>query len=365
MDKKYSQWKALSAMAKASFKAIMKSPQTLFFSILFPLVFVFIFGSFGDNGFTVYNLGVSPSCDTNNALYKSIRQSGYVRLQAGKDTAEMRRQMERGNIAGIITIQKNNSNDSLPAYVLSVKHTNATDGQMMRLKPFFQNISFQLSGAKGYAVVDVDSQRYAIRPYRQIDFVLPGQIGFSLLFSTLFGIAFTFFNLREQLILKRFYATPVKRINILLGVGSSRLAFQLLSVIVLVVIGHFFLGFTLVHGLTTVFDMLFMSIIMLFLLMGIGLVISSVVKSDSTIPLLINIFCLPQILVAGTFFPIEVFPKWMQNMVQILPLTHFNTAMRKIAFEGASLMDVSLPITVLLIWCIIVYAIAIKIFKWE
>ena len=111
--------------------------------------------------------------------------------------------------------------------------------------------------------------------------------------------------------------------------------------------------------------MLFLSMILLFLLMGIGLIFSSVVKSDSTIPLLINIFSLPQILVAGTFFPIEVFPKWMQNMVQVLPLTHFNSAMRKIAFEGAGLTDIWLPIVILLTWIVIVYAIAVKIFRWE
>lgn len=364
MDRKYSQWKALSAMGKASFKAIMKSPQTLFFSILFPLVFVFIFGSFGDNSFTVYNLGVAPGADTSNALYQTIAHSSYVKLQRAKDTVAMRHQLEKGNLAGIIDIQKNAADSAAP-YTLYVKHTNATDAQMARLKPFLQNVSYQLSGAKGFATVDVDSRRYSIRPYHQVDFILPGQIGFSLLFSTLFGIAFTFFNFREQLILKRFYATPINRLHILLGLGSSRLAFQLLSVIVLILIGHFFLNFTLVNGFETVIDMLLLSIILLFLLMGIGLIFSSIVKTDSTIPLLINIFCLPQILLSGTFFPIEVFPKWMQNLVQVLPLTHFNTAMRKIAFEGASLLDVSIPIAVLLAWCVVVYAVAVKIFKWE
>lgn len=352
-------------MAKASFRAIMKSPQTLFFSILFPLIFVFIFGSFGDNGFTIYDLGVSPVCDTNNALYHSLAQSGYVRLQKNEDTAEMRRQMERGRLAGIINIVKNNDSVSQPPYTLIIRHTNATDPQIQRLRPFFQNESYKLSGATGIAKVDTESARYTIRPYRQIDFVLPGMIGFSLLFSTLFGIGFTFFNLREQLILKRFYATPVKRLNILLGVGTSRLVFQLISVIVLIVIGHFFLGFTLVNGWETVANMLLFSVIMLFLLMGIGLIISSIVKTDSMIPLLINIFSLPQILLAGTFFPIDVFPKWIQQLCLFLPLTHFNNGMRKIAFEGAGLLNVSLPLTALLVWCVLVYAIAVKLFKWE
>jgi ABC-2 type transport system permease protein len=363
MAKKYSQARALRAIATASFKAVMKSPQTLFFSILFPLIFVFIFGSFGDGGFRVYSLGVAPLCDTNNALYKTIATSGYVKLQLYKDTADMRKQVERGNIAGIINIQKNS--DSVSAYKLSVEYTNATDGEIQRLTPFFENVSFKLARTKGIASIDTKSKRYSIRPYKQIDFVLPGQIGFSLLFSTLFGIAFTFYTLREQLILKRFYATPVKRINILLGIGSSRLAFQLLSVIVLILIGHLFLGFTLVHGVLTVIDMLLLSIVLLFLLMGLGLIISSIVKNDSTIPLLINIFSLPQILVSGTFFPIEVFPKWMQAFCKLLPLTHFNTAMREIAFEGAGLSDIGPDILVLFIWMVIVYAIVLKVFKWE
>lgn len=342
----------------------MKSPQTLFFSILFPLIFIFIFGSFGGGGFSVYKLAVAPGCDSNNVLYGAIKNSGYVKLLSFADTADMRKQLEEGTIAGIMDIQKN-TKDSLPQYILKVKHTNATDAEMMRLQPFFQNVSYKLSGAQGIAAIDTQSERYAIREYKQIDFVLPGQVGFSILFSTLFGIAFTFFTLREQLILKRFYATPINRLNILLGIGSSRLVFQLLSVIVLIGIGHFFLGFTLVHGWVTFANMLLISIVMLFLLMGIGLIFSSVTKTDSTIPLLINIFSLPQILLAGTFFPVDVFPKWLQNLCQILPLTHFNTAMRKIAFEGASLFDCGFQLGILALWIVLVYALAVKIFKWE
>jgi ABC-2 type transport system permease protein len=81
-------------------------------------------------------------------------------------------------------------------------------------------------------------------------------LGFSILFSTLFGLPFTFYGLREQLVLKRFYASPVNRINILLGIGMSRLFFQLMNVIVLILVGHFFMNFTLQHGLLNFIEML-------------------------------------------------------------------------------------------------------------
>jgi ABC-2 type transport system permease protein len=99
--------------------------------------------------------------------------------------------------------------------------------------------------------------------------------------------------------------------------------------------------------------------------MGVGLIFSSVVKNDSIIPLLINIFSLPQILLAGTFFPITVFPTWLQNACKILPLTHFNLAMRKTAFEGASILDSWQHIGILGLWIIGIYMIVLKVFKWE
>jgi ABC-2 type transport system permease protein len=204
-----------------------------------------------------------------------------------------------------------------------------------------------------------------VRIYRQIDFVLPGQLGFSILFSTLFGIAFTFFNLREQLVLKRFYASPVNRTNILLGIGVSRLFFQLLSVIILVLFGHFALNYTLQHGAITFFEIIFMTIMMLFLLMGVGLIFSSIVKSDTSIPLLINLFGFPQMMLSGTFFSIEVFPKWLQEICRILPLTQYNDAIRKISFEGLHLTDCLKQLGILGFWMIITYVILARVLKWE
>jgi ABC-2 type transport system permease protein len=190
-------------------------------------------------------------------------------------------------------------------------------------------------------------------------------LGFSILFATLFGISFTFFTLREQLVLKRFYASPVSRLNILVGIGISRLFFQLINVVVLILFGHFFLNFTLQHGAATFFELVLMSIYMLFLLMGVGLIFSSIVKTDTAIPLLINLFGFPQMLLSGTFFPVNVFPEWLQNICYFLPLTQFNNAVRKISFEGLHIWDCWKEIGILGIWIIIIYATVVKVIKWE
>ncbi len=373
MNKAYSQSKALGAITKASFLANLKNPQAIVFSLVFPLVFVFIFGAFGGGGLTKFKLALSPNSDTVNVLFKALGKQPFISFQHYTDTISMRRDLEKGKLVAVIDIQRIYVNDTfvknpLPTFRLNIKSTSASSAELSQLKPLLENVDNslekKLSGNKTQ-LVTINEEIYNVREYKQIDFVLPGQIGFSLLFSTLFGISFTFYNLREQLVLKRFYATPVNRLNILLGIGFSRIFFQLINVLVLITVGHFFLNFTLSHGFLTFIEMVLLSLLLLLLLMGVGLIFSSIVKNDTMIPLLINIFSLPQMLLSGTFFPITVFPTWLQACCKILPLTHFNLAMRKISFEGANIIDSWQNIGVLGLWIIGIYFVVLKVFKWE
>jgi ABC-2 type transport system permease protein len=204
-----------------------------------------------------------------------------------------------------------------------------------------------------------------VREYKTIYFILPGQLGFSLLSSGVFGVAFLFFNLRQTLVLKRFFATPISRGYIVLGEGLSRVLFQMITSITILGLGYLFFGFTLVHGIITFIELLVLSFLGLLVFMGFGFIVSGIAKTESTIPPLANIITLPQFLLAGTFFSIEAFPSWLQPICKILPLTHLNDAMRKVAFEGAHLQDCLKQIGILALWGVIAYIFAIRFFKWE
>ena len=134
---------------------------------------------------------------------------------------------------------------------------------------------------------------------------------------------------------------------------------------IIILIGTFFFGFTLVNGFVTFINMIILSVIALIVFLGFGFVVSGIAKNESAVPPIANLITLPQFLLAGTFFPISNFPEWLQPVSRALPLTYLNEALRKISFEGASIFDVWYNILVLVIWGIIVYAIAVKVFKWE
>jgi ABC-2 type transport system permease protein len=366
MEKKYSQSRALWAITKASFKAIFTNPSAIIFSILFPIIFTLIFGAFGSGGGVTYRLALSPGCDTTEGFYTELKKIPGVRIVKYADTVQQRKDLNRGRLTGVLDIQKTIDTAGRPHYKIGLQSTSASGNTIYSFIPTLELVKLRLENTNKEELVQIEQPRIEnVRKYRQIDFILPGQLGFSILFSTLFGVAFTFFGLREQLVLKRFYASPVKKINILLGIGMSRLSFQLLSVIVLLLFGHFAMNFTLRHGAITFFEIIAMTVIMLFLLMGVGLIFSSIAKTDTSIPLLINLFGFPQMMLSGTFFTIEVFPKWLQSICKILPLTQYNDAIRKISFEGLHIYDCWKEIGIMAIWIVIIYAVAVKVLKWE
>ncbi len=367
MCQPYSQSKALWAITKASFIAIFANPISLVFSLLFPIIFILIFGAFGNNGVPAQRIAVRPESDTLNPIFDSLKKSSFVRFSSYTDTALMNGDLIKGKLTAILNIQPQNDSAAKPKYFVHAQSSSAGGNAVYLFLQSLENLSLKIETANLHG-----GKQFTIQPeivegkkYRQIDFILPGQIGFSILFATLFGIAFTFFSLREQLILKRFYASPVRRLNILIGIGVSRLFFQLINVVVLILFGYFFLHFTLQHGAATFIEMLILSVIMLFLLMGVGLIFSSIVKADTSLPLLINLFGFPQMLLSGTFFPVTVFPKWLQDICYFLPLTQFNNAMRKISFEGLHLYDTWKEIGLLAVWIIIIYTVLVKVIRWE
>lgn len=365
----YSQIRAMLAITKASLRAIFRSPSAVIFGFAFPLIFILVFGFIGGGGISV-RIALKNLKDTNNVLLKNgLLKNSSVRLITNLSETEARKEVAKGNIAALIEIDSTPMANGSYQYIFKTTTSSAS----MDKFPILQS---QI----GSVIRQADERTFPNRPtvariekqpdipgrqYKTIDFILPGQLGFSLLSAGVFGVAFMFFSLRNTLVLKRFFATPIQRSYIVLGEGFSRVLFQLLTAIVIIAIGYFAFGFTLIHGFRTFLEMMLLSFIGLLVFMGFGFIVSGLATSDSTIPPFANLITLPQFLLAGTFFPIDRFPNWLQIIAKVLPLTHLNTAMRSVAFEGANLWDVKTEIGILILWGIVAYAIAIKVFRWE
>jgi ABC-2 type transport system permease protein len=368
MKAEYSQLTAMLAITKSSLKAILRSPSTVIFSLAFPLIFILVFGFIGGSGKVSFSIAIDKNSDTLNPVFLALKNVPGIKIE-NKGDVELRENLEKGRLTAIVNIKKNSTQS--PPYTIDLKSSESVNPQNLQvLKSIISSIISSIDEkvypqTPTFAVINENIQKVKGRNFRTIDFILPGQLGFSLLSAGVFGVAFLFFNLRQQLVLKRFYATPIRRSYIILGEALSRVIFQLSTAVIIILIGHFAFHYTLVHGVETFIEILILSFIALILFMGFGFIVSGIAKTESTIPPLANIVTLPHFLLAGTFFSIDVFPSWLQPLCKLLPLTHFNDAMRKIAFEGAHLSDCLTQIGILALWAVVVYAVAIKVFKWE
>ena len=202
-QKPYSQTRALWAITRASFKAIFGNPSAIIFSILFPIIFVLIFGAFGGGGGVSYRIALAGKVDTSDFFYKGLLQIPGVKIVSYTDSAVLRKDLIKGKLTAILDIQKTTDSTEKPHYTVGIKSTSASSNTIYSFVPALKMVKLMLEKELNDSYVNFveigDPVIEQVRQYRQIDFILPGQLGFSILFSTLFGIAFTFFNLRVLL----------------------------------------------------------------------------------------------------------------------------------------------------------------------
>jgi ABC-2 type transport system permease protein len=365
-QKKYSNFNATLAIAKASFRSITRSPSSVVFTLLFPLIFILVFGFIGGSTVSV-DIGVAKNSDIHNRLFDSLKKISIINFIQDQSTADMNVNLSKGHIDAIMDIEKHNT---APYYTVNVQYTKASQEKGNILQSLLRTMFYKMDIATRPSnapppVAELKESTVSGREYKTIDFILPGQLGFSLLSTGVFGTAFVFLSLRMTLVIKRFFATPVKKYSIVVGEAMARITFALIGASFILLIGRFAFGFTLIHGFVTFINMLLLSFIGVVIFMGFGFTVSGIAKNESSVPPIANLITLPQFLLSGTFFTISAFPTWLQPICKILPLTFLNDAMRRVAFEGASLWDVNHQLFYLLLWGIGIYAVAVKMFKWE
>lgn len=354
-------------MLKADLISTIRNPSSIIFGILFPLIFIVVFGFIGQ-GEQLYRVAVADGTDSNSPIYQALKEVDFIQLETDLSESEAEELLETGRISAQILITSELSDQHMASYVVDLKLSAADPGGSQIVASTVQSIvspmNLQMAGVTEPPIT-VLTESVEGRQYKQIDFILPGQLGFALMSTGIFGTAFLFVSLRSTLVLKRFSATPVRKGSILVGLANSKLLFAIMQAAIIIGVGYFFLDFTLVNGLETFLLMLLLSVLGLVIFLGLGLIVSSIAKDENSVPPMANLITLPQFLLAGTFFPIEVFPEWLQPISKILPLYYLNNALRAVSFEGATLTELGSDLGALLIMAIVIYAVAIKVFKWN
>src|SRR6185436_18712791 len=153
---------------------------------------------------------------------------------------------------------------------------------------------------------------------RYIDFLIPGLIGLNLLGTGMWGIGFPIATARQQKLLKRMLATPMRRSDYLLSHMLARLVWLVLEVLAVLGFGMIAFG-VLVRGSWLAFALI--NVIGAFSFSALGLLVASRARTIEAVSGLLNVAMLPMWLLSGSFFSADRFPAAMQPFVQALPPT--------------------------------------------
>lgn len=365
MSKKFKnpgQWRAYLALAWYSFRAQTRNPATFFFGFIFPIAFISIFGLIG-NSSAQLNLGLTENSSMDNPVTQTLEQVNALKIQQGTKP-ELEKKLEQGEIAAIVSVEETGEEKSNVLLTLST----GLPQEASIIKSIVSNVvdkqNLQLSGITDPPIT-LSEQEIEGRQPRYIDFALPGQLGFAMLSTAIFGTVFGLIYLKKAGVLRRMFATPTKPLTILVAQGTSRLIMGVLQVIIILAVGVIFFQFYLPYGVTTFINLIVVSMVGLIAFLGFGYFIAGIANDENSAGPIVNLVTLPQFLLSGTFFPTDLLPTWIQPLANNLPLSYFNVAVREIANKGASIVDVMPYIFGLLVWGIVMYLLAAKTFRWQ
>jgi ABC-2 type transport system permease protein len=197
---------------------------------------------------------------------------------------------------------------------------------------------------------------------RYIDWLVPGLLGMNIMGTGMWSTSFAIVTARTRKLLKRLVATPMPRSHYLLSLLFSRLAFLTAEVVVLVAFAWAVFGVA-VHG--SLAALALVCLIGALAFGGIALLTASRAKTIEGVSGLLNLVMVPMWVFSGVFFASSNFPDAVQPLVQALPLTALNDALRAVVNDGEPLRAIWSELAILAAWGGVSFVAALKLFRWS
>jgi ABC-2 type transport system permease protein len=210
------------------------------------------------------------------------------------------------------------------------------------------------------SAVTVEKQAVDTDNVRFIDFLTPGMVGMMIMWVNL-GVGFLLVTWREQGILRRLGVTPLSPGSL---IASQAVSFALISLTQTVIILS--MG-SLIFDVEVAGSYLWLALTVLLgvlAMLSVGYIIASLLKTVTSVNAVINLVAFPMIFLGGSYFPLDT-PPAMAPLVNAIPLTHLNDALREVVNHSGGPSDLWLSWTILAAWIVSGFALSIRLFRWQ
>jgi ABC-2 type transport system permease protein len=184
-------------------------------------------------------------------------------------------------------------------------------------------------------------------------FIFPGIIGMSILFSAIFGAMSIVWD-REFGFLKEVLVAPIDRSAVAIGKALGGATQAMVQGVILLVLAPV-VGVKLT--VTSVVLVILLSFLLAFSLSSLGVLIASRMKSMQGFQVVMNFLMMPIFFLSGSLFPLQGLPDWMTFLTRVDPASYGMDPLRRVMLDGAGLpaaaldsMSLTIGGTVLPIW---------------
>ena len=190
---------------------------------------------------------------------------------------------------------------------------------------------------------------------------VPGIMGLILLLICALMTSVSIVREKETGSMEVLLVSPIKPINIVL---AKMIPYFVISCAILVNILLLTIFVLKVPVEGSFFWMILISLIYIILSLGIGMFVSSIVRTQITATLLCGmIFLVPVMMFSGMLYPIESMPVALQWFAQVIPAKWFIEAIRKIMIEGVPVRYVTTEILIMVGLAVLFFTAAVVKFK--
>lgn len=349
---------AFKSLAIAMSKGFFRDKMALFFAILFPLMFLVLFGGlFSNQGVSkseVVQVGPVALLDeapgpAKEALDKSLE------ITEGDDLSAAIANVRKGDADAVVTQR----DDAI------VVHYSAADPvQAATVRGTFQAVvqSANVSVSGQEPRFNLSAEQVEDESLNTIQYLTPGLLGWAIAMGATFGAAANLVVWRKNGLLRRLRLAPISTHSIVLARVAVALVVAAVQAAIFIGVAMAAFGMQLTGSWWMCVPLLTAGTLSF---MAIGLFAGSISKTEEGATGLANFIILPMAFLSGSFFPLDAAPAWVRAIGNALPLKHLNDGMLDVMVRGQGPSAALLPIAILLGFTVVITAVAAWLFRWD
>lgn len=364
----------LWAVSRKESIQLRRDPRSLALAFLLPMALLIFFGyaiSFDVKEIKMAVLDESQS-QQSRSLIESFERSGYFRVVRYIERyEETDRLLGRGEVRLALIIPPRFSEDLMARRRVPVQLLlDGGDANTATIAKSYANaivtrysITTLGQGAALSMPVEVESRVWYNETLESRNMVVPGLIAVIMAVIAAMLTALTIAREWERGTMEQLAATPVHRLEVVLGKLVPYIGIGLIDVTLAVLTGVLIMGVPF-HGST----LLLSGMTLLFLIgaLGLGIFISAAVKTQvlATQVAMIATF-LPALLLSGFMFSIATMPPVLRLFTYIVPARYFITVTRGIFLKGVGVQTLWVEGLAMIVFAIVGLTLATRVFKKE